>query len=148
MHLIARLFAFCLLFATLSAGAAQVEGLYEVREPVASQDPAERTAAMGRALQTLVVRLTGKREAAQDSRLQPLLADPEQLVQQYVYEAGDSEAGAPVTLAVVFDPVLSQNALRAAGITVQNVERASVLAWWLTEGEGGSTLLAEDLDGS
>lgn len=143
MHLIARWFAFCLLFATLSAGAAQVEGLYEVREPVASQDPAERAAAMSRALQTLVVRLTGKREAAQDSRLQPLLADPQQLVQQYVYESGT-----PVTLSVVFDPVLTQKALREAGLTLQTAERANVLAWWVTEGEAGNTLLVEDQEGA
>lgn len=136
MRLIARWFACCLLFATLSATAAQVEGLYEVREPVASQDPAERAAAMSRALQTLVVRLTGKREAAQDSRLQPLLADPQQLVQQYVYESGT-----PVTLSVVFDPVLSQRALREAGLALLNSERASVLAWWLNESDVGSSLV-------
>lgn len=143
MCLIARLIAFCLLFATLSAGAAQVEGLYEVREPVASEDPAERAAAMSRALQTLVVRLTGNRAAAQDSRLQPLLADPQQLVQQFVYEAGN-----PVILAVVFDPVLSQRALREAGLTLQSAERATVLAWWLTEAQEGSTLLAEGQEGA
>ncbi|MCQ4346902.1 DUF2066 domain-containing protein [Pseudomonas stutzeri] len=139
MRPIARWFAFCLMFATLSVTAAQVEGLYEVREPVASQDPTERAAAMGRALQTLVVRLTGKREAAQDARLRPLLADPEQLVQQYVYESGT-----PVTLSVVFDPVLSQNALREAGLSLLGAERASVLAWWLSEGVAGSTLLTEE----
>ena len=116
MRLIARWFAFCLLFTTLSVTAAQVEGLFEVREPVASQDSTERAAAMGRALQTLVVRLTGDRKAAQDPRLQPLLADPQQLVQQYVYEAGT-----PVTLSVVFDPVLSQRALREAGLTLQSL---------------------------
>lgn len=137
MRLIVRWFAFCLMFASLSAVAAQVEGLYEVREPVASQDPDERAAAMGRALQTLVVRLTGRREAAQDARLQPLLADPQQLVQQYVYEPGT-----PVTLSVVFDPVLSQNALREAGLTPLSSERASVLVWWLNEGIGGSSLVA------
>ncbi len=143
MCLIARWFACCLLFATLSATAAQVEGLYEVHEPVASQDPAERAAAMSRALQTLVVRLTGKRESAQDSRLQPLLADPQQLVQQYVYESGT-----PVTLSVVFDPVLTQRALRDAGLSLLNAERASVLAWWLNEGETGSSLLAGDQEGT
>ncbi|HEY8331648.1 MAG TPA: DUF2066 domain-containing protein [Pseudomonas sp.] len=139
MRLIARWFAFCLLFATLSATAAQVEGLYEVHEPVTSQDPAERAAAMSRALQTLVVRLTGDRQAAQNPRLQPLLADPQQLVQQYVYESGT-----PVTLSVVFDPVLSQRALREAGLTLQTAERASVLAWWLNEADGASSLVAED----
>lgn len=143
MRLIARWFAFCLLFTTLSVTAAQVEGLFEVREPVASQDPGERAAAMGRALQTLVVRLTGKREAAQDPRLQPLLADPQQLVQQYVYEAGT-----PVTLSVVFDPVLSQRALREAGLTLQSAERATVLAWWLNESDAGSSLVAEDQEGA
>ncbi|MBV2131538.1 DUF2066 domain-containing protein [Pseudomonas sp. MAP12] len=139
MRLIARWFAFCLLFTTLSATAAQVEGLYEVHEPVASQDPAERAAAMSRALQTLVVRLTGDRQAAQNPRLQPLLADPQQLVQQYVYESGT-----PVTLSVVFDPVLSQRALREAGLSLQTAERASVLAWWLNEVDGASSLVAED----
>lgn len=143
MRLIARWFALCLLFTTLSATAAQVEGLYEVHEPVASQDPGERAAAMGRALQTLVVRLTGDRKAAEDPRLQPLLADPQQLVQQYVYEAGT-----PVTLSVVFDPVLSQRALREAGLTLQSAERATVLAWWLSETAGGSVLVAEDQEGA
>lgn len=141
MRLIARWFACCLMFATLSVSAAQVEGLYEVHEPVASQDPAERAAAMSRALQTLVVRLTGRREAAEDPRLQPLLADPQQLVQQYVYESGT-----PVILSVVFDPVLSQEALRQAGLTLLNAERAEVLAWWLNEGGAGSSLVTEDQD--
>lgn len=143
MRLIARWFAFCLLFTTLSVTAAQVEGLYEVREPVASQDPGERAAAMSRALQTLVVRLTGDRKAAQDPRLQPLLADPQQLVQQYVYEAGT-----PVTLSVVFDPVLSQRALREAGLDLLSAERATVLAWWLNEADGGSVLVAEGQEGA
>lgn len=143
MRLIARWFAFCLLFTTLSVTAAQVEGLYEVREPVASQDPAERAAAMSRALQTLVVRLTGDRKAAQDPRLQPLLADPQQLVQQYIYEAGT-----PVTLSVVFDPVLSQRALREAGLSLLSAERATVLVWWLNETDGGSVLVAEDQEGA
>lgn len=142
MRLIARLFAFCLLFTTLAASAAQVEGLYEVREPVASQDPAERAAAMGRALQTLVVRLTGDRQAAQNARLQPLLADPQQLVQQYVYESGN-----PVILAVSFDPVQSQRALSAAGLKLWNPARPGVLAWWLNEQDAGSTLVAGDQEG-
>ena len=138
MRPIARLFACSLLFTTLSATAAQVEGLYEVREPVASQDPGERAAAMGRALQTLVVRLTGDRRAAQDSRLQPLLADPQQLVQQYVYDAGS-----PVVLDVTFDPVQSQRALQDAGLKLWGASRPAVLAWWLSDQDGGSSLAVD-----
>lgn len=137
MRPIARLFASCLLFASLSVSAAQVEGLYEVREPVASQEPSERAAAMSRALQSLAVRLTGQRKVAQDARLKPLLADPQQLVQQFVYEPGT-----PVMLSVVFDPVLSQRALQQAGFRLWNVERPNVLVWWLNEQADGGSLLA------
>lgn len=134
-----RLLAFCLSCSVLSAVAAQVEGLHEVREPVASQEAGERSAAMARALQSLVVRLTGDRRSAADLRLQPLLADPQQLVQQFVYEPGE-----PVTLAVVFDPVLTGRALREAGLSLWHVNRPQVLAWWLEEETAGNRLLAED----
>lgn len=139
MRLIARWFAFCLLFFTLTAAAAPLEGGYQVREPVASQEPAERAAALGRALQTLAVRLTGDRQAAQDARLRALLADPEQLVQQYVYEPGE-----PVVLSVVFDPLLSRQALSEAGFQLVGELRASLLTWWLSEQDGASLLLSED----
>lgn len=139
MRLIARWFAFCLLFSPLTVSAAELEGGYQVREPVASQEPEERAAALGRALQTLVVRLTGDRQAAGDLRLKPLLADPEQLVQQYLYEPGE-----PVTLSVVFDPQLSRQALSAAGLQLLGERRASVLVWWLNEQDGNAALLSED----
>lgn len=143
MRPIARLFASSLLLTSLTATAAQVDRLYEVREPVASQDPAERAAAMGRALQTLAVRLTGNRQAAQAPRLQPLLADPQQLVQQYVYESGT-----PVVLDVTFDPVQSQRVLQDAGLKLWGASRPAVLAWWLNDQDGGATLAVDGQDGS
>ncbi len=139
MRPIACLFALCLSFSALTATAAQVEGLYQVREPVASQEADERAAAMSRALQALAVRLTGDRRSAADPRLATLLADPQQLVQQFVYEPGE-----PVTLAVVFDPVLAERALREAGLSLWHPNRPQVLAWWLEESGGAARLLSED----
>lgn len=141
MRLFARLLACCLSLSALPALAAQVEGLYDVREPVGSEAGEERAAAMARAVQALAVRLTGDVKAAADPRLQPLLADPQQLVQRYVYEPGS-----PVMLSVSFDPLLSEQALRAAGLAVWHTERPQVLAWWLQEANGDSLLLVADQD--
>ena len=57
MRLSARLFALCLPLFSLPALAAPVSGLYQVREAVTSQQPEERSAALNRALETLVLRL-------------------------------------------------------------------------------------------
>lgn len=143
MPLIARLLACCLSLSALPALAAQVEGLYDVREPVGSEAGEERAAAMARAVQALAVRLTGDAGAARDPRLKPLLAEPQQLVQRYVYEPGS-----PVMLSVSFDPLLSEQALREAGLKLWNTERPQVLAWWLQEANGDSRLLAADQEGA
>ena len=50
---------------SLASHAETVKGLYQVREPVSSQAPEERDQATQRALDTLVLRLTGDPKAAQ-----------------------------------------------------------------------------------
>lgn len=65
MRLTARLLLACLSLSGLPAFAAPVSDLYQVREAVSSQQPEERAAALSRALDTLVLRLTGKADAAQ-----------------------------------------------------------------------------------
>ena len=59
MRPIARLFVSCLLLLSLPLSAETLSGLYQVREVVSSQQPAERDAALSRALDTLVLRLSG-----------------------------------------------------------------------------------------
>ena len=86
MRLSVRLMFFCLSLLSLPALAAPVAGLYQVREAVADQQPESRDAAMQKALQTLVQRLTGDAKAAQSSALESLRKDPQQIVSQYGYE--------------------------------------------------------------
>ncbi len=144
MHPIARLLASSLLLLALPLSAAEVPGLYEVRQPVTSQSDEERSAAMGQALQQLAVRLTGNPQAASDSRLQKLLASPDALIQQYVYEQGQ-----PLDLLVTFDPQQVTKALGAAGLTLWNPDRPQVLAWWISEGDSGTSLIVDNAaDGS
>lgn len=138
MRLITRLLVLCLPLFSLSSVAAPVSDLYQVREPVASQRPEEREAALGRALQTLVLRLTGQPDAWQSPALEALRADPQQVVSQYGYENGD--------LLVDFDPISTERSLRQAGLPLWGANRPALMTWWLNSGSGGSSLVGDGQD--
>lgn len=135
MRLTARLLLACLTLSGLPALAAPVSDLYQVREAVSSQQPEERAAALGRALDTLVLRLTGKTDAAQSPALAALRKDPQQIVSQYGYE-GD-------TLLVDFDPHSTERSLRQVGLALWGANRPSILLWWLSDASDGSRLLGD-----
>lgn len=136
MRLPIRLLFLCLSLLCLPAGAAQVSGLYQVRESVADQQPETRAAAMQRALQTLVQRLTGDAKALQDARLESLRQDPQQIVSRYGYEG---EA-----LVVEFDPASTERQLRQAGLALWGANRPAILTWWLSETPDGNQLIGEN----
>lgn len=138
MRLIARLLVLCLPLFSLPSVAATVSDLYQVREPVASQQPEERQAALGRALETLVLRLTGSREAAQSPALAELRKDPQQIVSQYGYEAD--------SLLVDFDPLSTDRSLRQAGLPLWGANRPAIMTWWLNDGSAGSSLVGDGQD--
>lgn len=125
----------CLSLLSLPTLAATVSDLYQVKEPVASQQPEERDAALQRAVETLVLRLTGKPEAAKGNALAELRKDPQQIVSQYGYE-GDH-------LVVDFDAVSTDRSLRQAGLPLWGVNRPAILAWWLNDTANGSNMVGD-----
>ncbi|WP_415755081.1 DUF2066 domain-containing protein [Pseudomonas leptonychotis] len=135
MRLTARLLLVCLSLSGLPALAAPVNGLYQVREAVSSQQPEERAAALNRALATLVLRLTGSTDAAQSPALAALRKDPQQIVSQYGYEGE--------TLLVDFDPLSTDRSLRQAGLALWGANRPSILLWWLSDASDGTRLLGD-----
>ncbi|WP_313651826.1 DUF2066 domain-containing protein, partial [Pseudomonas soli] len=66
MRLLNFLAGACLVVAGTLAQAETVSGLYQVREPVEGQGSEARAQATGKALDTLVLRLTGDPKAAQN----------------------------------------------------------------------------------
>ncbi|WP_028621676.1 DUF2066 domain-containing protein [Pseudomonas sp. Ant30-3] len=132
------LFAGCLSLISLASQAETVKGLYQVREPVSSQAPEERTQATQRALETLVTRLTGDPKAAQNPGLAAIQKDPQQIISQYGFEAGP-----PEVLKVDFDPASTQAALRRAGLSLWGANRPSILSWWLNDSTEGSSLVGD-----
>ena len=135
MRVIPSFLVLCGALSVLPSLAAPLGDLYRVREPVTSQQPAERTAALQSAFDTLLLRLTGDPEAGQRPSLDALRKDPQQLVGRYVYE--------DQAIVVNFDPATTERSLRAAGVALWGAERPSVLGWWLTEAVDGSQLLGD-----
>lgn len=115
-----------------------MKGLYQVREPVTSQAPAERDQAIQRALDTLVLRLTGDPKAVQSPGLAALRKDPQQIISQFGFDAGP-----PEVLKVDFDPNTTEQALRRAGLSLWGANRPSILGWWLNDATEGSSLVGD-----
>src|SRR5207253_5820744 len=122
MRLCKFLFVGCLSFVSLASHAEALSGLYQVREPVSGQTPQERDQATQKALETLVLRLTGDAKAAQGPGLAAIRKDPQQIISQYGYDAGP-----PESLKVDFDPVSTDRALRQAGLALWGSNRPSIL---------------------
>lgn len=128
----------CLSFFSLASHAEILTGLYQVREPVSSQTPEERTQATQKALETLVLRLTGDAKAVQSPALEAIRKDPQQIISQYGYDAGP-----PESLQVDFDPVSTDRALRQAGFSLWGTNRPALLGWWLNDSVDGSSLVGD-----
>jgi hypothetical protein len=132
------LFVGCLSLISLVGHAETVKGLYQVREPVSGQAPEERDQATQRALDTLVLRLTGDPKAAQSPGLAAIRKDPQQIISQYGFDAGP-----PEVLKVDFDPASTEQALRRAGLAMWGANRPSILGWWLNDSTEGSSLVGD-----
>ncbi|MBV7479609.1 DUF2066 domain-containing protein [Pseudomonas sp. PDM31] len=138
MRLCKFLFVGCLSLFSLISHAETVKGLYQVREPVNGQSAEERDQATQRALDTLVVRLTGDPKAAQSPGLAAIRKDPQQIISQYGFDAGP-----PEVLKVDFDPGTTEQALRRAGLPMWGANRPSILGWWLNESAEGTSLVGD-----
>jgi len=128
----------CLALIAATAQAENVSGLYQVREPVTGEGPEARTAATAKALDTLVLRLTGDPKAVQSPALAALRKDPQQIINQV-----GSEAGPPESVLVEFDPGSTERALRKAGLALWGSNRPSILGWWLNDSADGSSLVGD-----
>jgi hypothetical protein len=138
MRFFARLLLLCLI--SLPVLAEPVTNLYQVRVPVASQQPDDRAQALQQAFDILVQRLTGDPKAAQSEGLGELRKDPQQLLSQYGYEQD--------ALVASFDPAATERSLRQAGLALWSANRPSLLAWWLTESADGKNLLGDGQPGA
>lgn len=136
MRPIARFLLLCLALSPLvPAGAATVEGLYRVREPLPQGQEDARQEALRRAFDTLVLRLTGQPDAAGRAGLAALRQDPQQLISRFGFDSDSVQ--------VEFDPAAVQQQLRQAGLALWGAERPELLAWWLLQGPADTRLIGD-----
>jgi hypothetical protein len=132
--------------APLVLHAAGGQDLFEAEVPVASQQPAERTAAMQQALSDVLVRVTGQRELLRSGRVRPLLDDASRFVQQYRYFTVPESTPPRLMLRVRFDGDGIRQALREQGVAYWgDAERPDTLVWLAVEERGRRYIVsAED----
>jgi uncharacterized protein len=112
--------------AALGADAARIDGLYEAEVDVEDGRDAAFRAALGEVL----VRITGRRDAAASPELEPLLQAASSYVQQF-------RQPAPGRLWAAFDGAALARDLARLGQPVWGAERPSTLAWVAVDAGGG-----------
>ncbi len=125
-----------------AAAAAQEAGPYEGEAAVASQDEADRNAALPVALAQVLVRRTGDAAAGGDPRLAPVLASAGEWLQQFRYRQDADVGGAPrTTLIARFDAGAVDRALNEAGYAVWPEPRPEPVVWLAIDDGRGPRLL-------
>ena len=140
------------LFLSLNIHAAEVGGLYETEVLVTSQGRDERNEAIRMALDEVLVRVSGDRNAPRLEALQGLYKRSLQLVQQYRYRAlprvvgqgGEAIGGLSQVLWVSFDAAVIDQALRKGGVPLWGQVRPATLVWVVVEDGGVRSLMGAD----
>ena len=120
--------------ATLQVHAIRVPGLYEAEVYVEDQTAQVRQSAMKTAMELVLVKLTGDRNAHTRMELQTVIENADNYVLQYRYlepNQGLALTGMnnQLTINIRFDETNLNNVLRNLGIQVWGRERPSTLIW-------------------
>lgn len=136
------------------AAAVTVDGLYRTQVEVAGKGEEARSDGFRRALEQILVKVSGSRATASNPDLEEVLDNPARYVQQYSYEAlegagtaegGDGDSGAPThRLLVTFSGSLVERALRERGVVVWGERRPEVLVWLAVDEGSRRYLLSTD----
>lgn len=142
----------CLLAAT-TVPAAEVKGLYSADVPVHSQDDDERLKAIRQGLETVMIKVSGRREAPSQPQAATALQQPMQLVSQYRYFPLPEEWQQAVDdqgqffsqlLRIDYDSTAVNKVLRAASLPVWGRARPSTLIWLAVEEWNQRSILGAD----
>ncbi|MGH8135837.1 MAG: DUF2066 domain-containing protein [Steroidobacteraceae bacterium] len=116
------------------ADAASLGDMYTLTVPVTGQGESAQQAAFRDAMQDVLVRATGRRDAADLESLAPLVAQAGRHVVSFRRAAGSQ-------LAVTFNGTTIENAIDAAGLPFWGPDRPLTLVWLAVE-RGGRRSLA------
>lgn len=123
------------------ARAAQVASLYKTEVEVDSQGQDDRQKALARALEQVLVNVTGETRALANDRLQKGIRSPEAYVKGYSYRR--EAAPAALYLQVTFDEGAVNRLLRDAGMAIWGATRPTTLTWLAVDAGNGREIQKE-----
>jgi hypothetical protein len=120
------------------SAAAVHSDLFQATAPLADRSDAALTAAFQTALKNVLVKVTGRRAAATDPALAPLIGEARRYVQQY-HPAQDGQ------IAVAFDATALERWLAQAGLPIWGRERPVTFVWLgVQSGTQGGSVVTRD----
>lgn len=122
--------AFIVLFC-YTASAVKVEGLYQARLLVLSQDPKIRESMAKEGLKRVVVKASGSRTALSNPVIQAALNDANRYVQEFSYAQADESGELPLNLS--FNKAAIEKLLRNADLAYWPENRPAVLLWMVAD---------------
>jgi hypothetical protein len=141
------LLAAALLFIPFASHAVRVPGLYEAEVPVVGQQANTRVQAITLAMKTVLIKLTGDRNAPSRANLAPIITSAQKYMQQYRYVEVTPTSTDPLAaefqlrMRISFDESSLNDTLRQAGVQLWGRERPSILIWLATEKDQARKLM-------
>lgn len=137
------------LFVTSGALAQQKQDIYRIDKLVIDQSPEVRQQVTAKALETVVIRVTGRSESIEQLVIKQALIQAEQYLTQYRYESTDEsitilgEQKPASRLILQFSQTAVQRLVQSANLAIWPEPRPPVLVW-LAKQQGNKVLLASD----
>lgn len=126
---------------------AQDSALYEGETPVPDQSEAARAAALPRALQQVLAKVSGEADAASDPALAAAIGDASAMMQQYRYRQDvvpvDGVPQLRLSLIARFDPAAVDALLAASGRSLWPSPRPKPLLWLAIDDGRGPRLVGQ-----
>jgi hypothetical protein len=135
-----------LLLGAVVVNAADVEGLNSARVPVVDRSDAEFRRGIAKALEAVVVKLSGDSRVPRTKPGRGVVGQAKRLVQQFGYEQprdGDPQSGG-LMLRVEFDGRVLAKEMRSRNLVVWGKERPDTLVWLVVDDTTGRRLLGAD----
>ncbi len=136
---------------------AQLDDLFDASVPVAGKESGNREGGLRDALLAVLVKLTGRRDIAEDPAAANLLGRGRSFLQRYTYEERENppdpedifaQPVKEVLLHAWFDAVALQRAVRVAGLPLWGRERPTTLVWLAFETDGNRVLFSSHTAGN
>lgn len=115
-----------------------VSGLYQTTVIVADESIPSRTLALKKAMQQVLVKLSGDIGIANQSGAQEIINRSQDYVQQFRYKQSQEE----LEILVKFDESALNMAMRTYALTLWGRERPAVVVWMVNETENGRQMVS------